>query len=207
MMHAPKLALVIVGTVVAVLGTATAGSATDRYQWNLPLGFPTPRVPADNPMSRENGRPRTLPLLRHAPLRQPDTIVLLVPSPGPGVQRRPAARHRLYRRGASAQLHEPDKRGLQRQADLGQPAPAHARAASPRPDVRRVSRGTRARRHGGRADAAPGGRCPLSAAVRRGVPRRRPAGGDRHHRPRARVVHSHHDLRQRPVRPLGAGRR
>jgi cytochrome c peroxidase len=53
MTHAPSRVLVIVGTVVAVLGTATAGSAADRYLWNLPPGFPTPRVPADNPMSRE----------------------------------------------------------------------------------------------------------------------------------------------------------
>ena len=52
-MHALRLALVIVGTVAAVLSTAATVRAADRYEWNLPPGFPTPRLPVDNPMSRE----------------------------------------------------------------------------------------------------------------------------------------------------------
>jgi len=70
MTHAPSRVLVIVGTVVAVLGTATAGSAADRYLWNLPPGFPTPGAIRQSDEPRE-GRARPLPLLRHPPLRQP----------------------------------------------------------------------------------------------------------------------------------------
>ena len=32
---------------------ALAASAPPAYEWNLPNGFPTPRVPADNPMTRQ----------------------------------------------------------------------------------------------------------------------------------------------------------
>ena len=41
-------ALFLLGTsgVIAALGPASSA-----YVWNLPAGFPTPRVPADNPMS------------------------------------------------------------------------------------------------------------------------------------------------------------
>jgi cytochrome c peroxidase len=49
------LALLILGAVpvVTLAGTAGAPSAADTaaYEWHLPRGFPTPAVPADNPMS------------------------------------------------------------------------------------------------------------------------------------------------------------
>src|SRR5262245_61003734 len=49
MPHAAGLRLVAAAAVVfaATLGLA----AQDGYRWTLPRGFPTPRVPADNPMS------------------------------------------------------------------------------------------------------------------------------------------------------------
>lgn len=36
---------------VLALGVATSVAANDEYEWRLPRGFPTPAVPADNPMS------------------------------------------------------------------------------------------------------------------------------------------------------------
>src|ERR1700688_3911546 len=39
-------------TVLAlILCAMLAGAEADEYQWNLPKGFPKPRVPADNPMT------------------------------------------------------------------------------------------------------------------------------------------------------------
>src|SRR5215475_14146730 len=40
--------LLVAGLVWAVVMLTTAQNA---YDWNLPRGFPTPRVPADNPMT------------------------------------------------------------------------------------------------------------------------------------------------------------
>lgn len=34
-------------------GSATGGASPDAYDWGLPAGYPTPRVPADNPMTAE----------------------------------------------------------------------------------------------------------------------------------------------------------
>ncbi|MBA3459487.1 MAG: di-heme enzyme [Deltaproteobacteria bacterium] len=36
---------------IAALGACATTPATEPYAWDLPPGFPTPRVPADNPMS------------------------------------------------------------------------------------------------------------------------------------------------------------
>ena len=49
----PQLALI--GLILALLGVVIAPAADppagDTYSWNLPKGFPRPRVPADNPMT------------------------------------------------------------------------------------------------------------------------------------------------------------
>ncbi|MBL0697345.1 methanobactin export MATE transporter MbnM [Comamonas sp. JC664] len=38
-------------TALAWLGAGCGGDAAEPYDWKLPAGFPTPRVPADNPMT------------------------------------------------------------------------------------------------------------------------------------------------------------
>ena len=49
--HRWRFALAFAAFAAAVAGCS--GDAGDEWQWDLPAGFPPPRVPADNPMSRE----------------------------------------------------------------------------------------------------------------------------------------------------------
>lgn len=43
--------LVLIAAVVVISGTTSSGAHQAQWRWNLPPGFPVPRVPADNPMS------------------------------------------------------------------------------------------------------------------------------------------------------------
>jgi cytochrome c peroxidase len=53
---------ILVAIFLAVLGVSSAGSQTERpsenseFHWELPKGFPKPRVPADNPMTAAKAR-------------------------------------------------------------------------------------------------------------------------------------------------------
>jgi cytochrome c peroxidase len=48
---APALVLVSLGLAAAACGDAEPSGSNARWEWNLPAGFPEPRVPADNPMT------------------------------------------------------------------------------------------------------------------------------------------------------------
>jgi cytochrome c peroxidase len=45
------LAIVLLGITPAAISALEPGTASPQFRWNLPRGFPTPSVPADNPMS------------------------------------------------------------------------------------------------------------------------------------------------------------
>lgn len=53
-MKASRRSISIVAVLWCILAFAKVAAAqTGTFEWNLPLGFPVPRVPANNPMSRE----------------------------------------------------------------------------------------------------------------------------------------------------------
>src|SRR5688572_13349260 len=47
------LPLIPIAIVAALSGFAGVARQPSEYNWNLPKGFPVPKVPADNPMSNE----------------------------------------------------------------------------------------------------------------------------------------------------------
>jgi cytochrome c peroxidase len=47
------IAQAVASALIPLAAVATLAQTPPPYQWNLPKGFPTPRVPADNPMSRQ----------------------------------------------------------------------------------------------------------------------------------------------------------
>ena len=48
-----RMACALVGVAAFLVCSAERGAAAGAYQWNLPVGFPQPSVPDDNPMSNE----------------------------------------------------------------------------------------------------------------------------------------------------------
>jgi len=47
------IAQALASALIPLAAVAVLAQAPPPYQWNLPKGFPTPRVPADNPMTRQ----------------------------------------------------------------------------------------------------------------------------------------------------------
>ncbi|HEX4348356.1 MAG TPA: cytochrome c peroxidase, partial [Vicinamibacterales bacterium] len=47
------IAQAVVSALIPFVAVAALAQAPQPYQWNLPNGFPQPRVPADNPMTRQ----------------------------------------------------------------------------------------------------------------------------------------------------------
>ena len=87
------------------------GNAT-AFPWNLPRGLPTPKVPADNPITQAEGRSRAAAFLRLTAFGQQALFVRELSSAGAGLYRRARARARLDRRRASAEHDEPCERRL-----------------------------------------------------------------------------------------------
>ena len=81
---------------------------------------PCRQVPADNPMSDGQGRARAAPLLRRAPLGQPDLLLRQLPPAGARLQRRPGARARLHRDAAPPRPPAAREPRLPRRLHLGQ---------------------------------------------------------------------------------------
>ena len=71
--------------------------------------------------------------------RETDAVVRHVSRAGARVHRRPGARGRVDRRGASARQHEPGQRRLRGGADVGEPGDHAARRSGAGADVRRAS--------------------------------------------------------------------
>ena len=141
---------------------ATDGGA--GYAWDLPPGFPQPKVPADNPMTSGEGRARPLPVLRHAAVGRRHVLVRHLPRAAAGVHRRQAAGGRPQRPDPSAQRDGARQRRLPPGADLGRSDRAAARGAGAGADVRHRPGGAGTQR-------VPSARCwpgwPPSRAIRR----------------------------------------
>src|ERR1035437_3651969 len=133
-------------------------------------GLSTAQRAGRKPHDQREGGAGPLPLLRQAPVPEPDAIVRHLPPPGEGLHRRPRPWVGIYRPTASAWADEPGERGVQPRAHVGQSADAHIGGAGARSSVRREPHRARHDRQRGSPAPAPQERRALSEAVRGSLP-------------------------------------
>ena len=120
----------LLGVAAVLVCCRGPGFAAGSYQWNLPVGFPQPSVPDDNPMSIEKvelGR-----FIFYDTRLSGNQTLRRAPRATSRSWRSPTgcrSGDRLDRAGPPAQLDEPDERGVQCHARLGESAAHDAREA------------------------------------------------------------------------------